>query len=163
MLKIDMTKPNAHQRLAKAQGDLYHSECIRSLQIAGFEIADQHTAIEEVGIELDAITNNAHGIAMPWEFKGSWNGSRPGLKRTDTLKKAIASGYLLSRWSESGMLTPLLVMSTHMPDMGSGVAMIDAVGRDVVLAFVDNRNTKFLNWLYLANENELRQYIDASR
>lgn len=162
MLNIDMTKPNAHQRLAKAQGDWYHRECVRSLEIAGFEIAAQHFVIKDVGIELDAITNNSHGIAMPWEFKGSWNGERPGLIRTDTLKKAIASGYLLSRWSERKMMTPLLVMSTHMPEAGSGAAMMASVGRDVVLSFVDNRNTKFLMWLYRATEDELLEYMNES-
>lgn len=157
---IDMTVTNAHQRLAPLQGEWFHSECIRALTLANFEIADQHVRIDEVGIELDAITTNQHGISMPWEFKGSWNGSRPGLRRTDTLKKAIANGYLLAQWSEADRLTPLLVMTTHMPEDGSsGHAMMGAVKSDVVMAFVDSRDTRLLSWLYRANEDELMRYI----
>jgi hypothetical protein len=132
------------------------------LQIAGFEIADQHVRIHEIGIELDAITNNANGIAMPWEFKGSWNGPRPGLRRTDTLKKAICNGYLLTQWSQSDRLTPLLVMTTHLPEEGSGLAMMHAVNRNVVMGFVDSRNTKLLAWLYKATEETLLGYISQS-
>ena len=156
---LNMGESNAHQRLAVAQGDLFHQECIRSLQIAGFEVADQHVRIAEIGVEIDAITNNANGIAMPWEFKGSWNGSRPGLRRTDTLKKAICNGYLLTQWSQADRLTPLLVMTTHLPEDGSGLAMMHAVGRNVVMAFVDSRDTKLLTWLYKASEETLIGYI----
>lgn len=154
-------KPNDHQRLAVAQGGWFHTECIRSLTIAGFEISDQEINIPAIGIRLDAITNNAHGIAMPWEFKGSWNGIRPGLRRTDTLKKAIANGYLLSRWEDKNMMTPMLVMTTHLPEDGSGTAMVNAVERTIVMAFVDSRDTRMLTWLCRATEDDLRSYINA--
>ena len=156
-----MIKENNFQRMAGEQGDWFHTECIRSLKIAGFEIADQEVNVREVGIRLDAITNNAHGIAMPWEFKGSWNGNRPGLRRTDTLKKAIANGYLLSRWCNKEMMTPMLVMTTHFPEDGSGIAMLNAVERKIVMSFVDSRDTRFLGWLYRATEDDLRKYIES--
>lgn len=158
---LDSAKPNNHQRLAVSQGAAFHQECIRSLSIAGFEISEQEFTIREVGIKLDAITNNAHGIAMPWEFKGSWNGARPGLRRTDTLKKAIANGYLLSRWENKNMMTPLLVMTTHFPEDGSGIAMLRTVDRNTVMAFVDSRDTRLLGRLYRMTEEELHSYIDA--
>lgn len=156
-----MIKDNNFQRMANAQGAWFHQECIRSLAIAGFEIAEQEFVINQVGIRLDAITNNSHGIAMPWEFKGSWNGERPGLRRTDTLKKAIANGYLLSRWQDKNMMTPLLVMTTHFPVDGSGIAMLNAVNRNTIMAFVDSRDTRFLGWLYRAAEEDIYQYIEA--
>lgn len=157
-----MIKEN-FQRMAVEQGDAFHLECIRSLRMVGFEVVDQRFTIDEVGIELDAITNNAHGIAMPWEFKGSWNGDRPGLWRTDTLKKAIANGYLLSRWSEACRFTPLLVMTSHLPQhaTGSVAAMFRTVERRIILDVVDSRNARSLRWLYNADERALRRHIDG--
>ncbi len=153
---------NGHQKLAKLQGDIFHQECIRSLDLAGFEIADEHVRLVDVGIELDCVTNNKHGIAMPWEFKGSWQGDRPGLIRTDTLKKAIANGYLLTRSTHAIHMTPLLVMTTHFPEEGAGLAMLRAVASSVVLAFVDSRDSRQLRMLYEATEQKLIAYSQRS-
>lgn len=160
---IDLRSPNAHQRIAIEQGRRFHEECISALHYAGFEIPDQNFVIADVGIELDAITNNAHGISMPWEFKGSLQGTRPGLMRTDTLKKAIANGYLLQQWENACMFTPLLVMTTHLPKEGSGLAMSSAVKRNIVMMFVDSRDSWTLKRLCNATEKALRRYIEGGK
>lgn len=151
--------PNAHQRLSGIQGRRFHDECVDALRMAGFEIADQCLNVATVGIELDCITNNRQGIAMPWEFKGSWQGDRPGLRRTDTLKKAIANGYLFAQSELYQLMTPLLVMTTHFPLDGSGLSMLRTVKREIVLAFVDSRDSKRLRWLVNADEQALRRFI----
>lgn len=151
--------PTNTQALANFQGDKFHREAIDALQMAGFEIVDQHYVIAEVGIEVDCIANNYHGLAMPWEFKGSWQGDRPGLRRTDTLKKAISSGYLFTQSQEYQIMTPLLVMTTHFPLVGAGVAMLNAVRRTVILAFVDSRDSKLLRWLCSADEKKIRNFM----
>ncbi len=147
---------------ATEQGKRFHEECIRSLINAGFEIVSQKFVVPEVGIEIDAITHNREGIAMPWEFKGSEQGTRPGLHRTDTMKKAIANGYLFSQWEGHFTFTPLLVMTSHMPvDAGGAVAAMHTVTeRSIVLEFVNSRDHKRLLWLYRATEAQLRALID---
>ena len=160
-LKTVMKSKNGHQKIAKMQGDLFHRECVNALTMAGFEIADQHFVVKDIGVELDCITNNRAGLAMPWEFKGSWQGERPGLKRTDTLKKAIGNGYLFTQSELYQMMTPLFVMTSHFPEDGNGLKMLRAVGRNVIVAFVDSRDSKTLNWLYSANERDIRNYIES--
>ena len=153
------------QRLASKQGEEFHHECIRALLNAGFRIESQKFKVEAVGIELDAVTVNRDGVLMPWEFKGSWNGTRPGLHRTDTLKKAIANGYMLTRWSDHDVYTPLLVMTSHVPWLndGSCKAMYLATERTIVLDFVDSRDYKRLGWLYRATADELFEMQFSAR
>jgi hypothetical protein len=147
---------------ATEQGARFHAECIRALMNAGFEIHEQKMKVPEVGIEIDAVTHNREGLAMPWEFKGSEQGMRPGLHRTDTMKKAIANGYLFSRWEGRFAFTPLLVMTSHMPSDtdGAPAAMHAATERRIVLEFVNSRDHKRLLWLYRATEAQLRKLLD---
>jgi len=147
---------------ATEQGTRFHEECIRSLANAGFEIVSQKFIVPEVGIEIDAIVHNREGIAMPWEFKGSEKGTRPGLHRTDTMKKAIANGYLFSRWEGRCTFTPLLVMTSHMPSDTEGAprAMHAATERRIILEFVNSRDHKRLLWFYRATEAQLRALLD---
>jgi hypothetical protein len=162
MLSDIMKSINGHQKLAKLQGDRFHAECIDALTMAGFEIAEQHFVVKDVGIELDCITNNRHGLAMAWEFKGSWQGERPGLRRTDTLKKAISNGYLFTQSDMYQMMPPLIVMTSHLPEKGDGLAMLHAVKRDVIMAFLDSRDSKALKWFYNAIEETIEDYIKLS-
>lgn len=150
------------QARSSGDGTRFHGECIRALRNAGFEIVEEKFVIPEVGIEVDAITNNREGIAMPWEFKGSEQGTRPGLHRTDTMKKAIANGYLFSRWEGCSTFTPLLVMTSHMPSETDGAprAMAATTERSIILEIVNSRDHKRLLWLYRATEAQLRELVD---
>ena len=156
-----MTTVSNFQKAASVQGNHFHKECIHALEYAGFEIADQHVVLSDVGIEIDAIVNNAHGIAIPLEFKGSLQGDRPGLRRTDTLKKAIANGYLLTLSELNQMMTPLVVLTSHLPENGHGKAMIEAVKRDAIMAFIDNRDGRRLRRLCNMTEEELHALVNG--
>jgi len=147
------------QERASEDGQRFHEECVRALLNAGFEILEQKMTIPEVGIEIDARTANRNGIEMLWEFKGSEKGGRPGLHRTDTLKKAIANGYLLSRWAEHDRFMPLLVMTSHMPGNknGSPKAMSDATERHIILEIVNSRDYARLTWFYRAAMPQLEE------
>lgn len=56
-----------------------------------------------------------------FEYKGSVQGRRPGLMRTDTLKKGIANGALLAAVADH---PPYVVLTSHLPDAGAGLAML---------------------------------------
>lgn len=65
---------------------------------------------------------SAHGRTIWFEYKGSVQGSRPGLMRTDTLKKAIANGALLRALEDR---PPFVVLTSHLPEAGAGLAMLE--------------------------------------
>jgi len=153
------------QSMAVEQGADFNYECQKALKYAGFEIAALEMHLEDVGITLDAVTNNRRGIAMAWEFKGSLQGKRPGLVRTDTVKKAIANGYLLSVSDMySSHFPPLLIMCSHEPEKGDARVMLDVALRDGILTdVVDSRNGKRLQWLANATEADISRLLDTRR
>lgn len=107
------------QSLASRQGREFADECIKLATRVGFELRDQRVVFPECGIEVDLVLENRAGVAFFAECKGSFR-DRPGLQRTDTLKKAIANMLLL----DAVGIGPLLVLTSHRPVDGVGVAML---------------------------------------
>src|SRR5262245_41748880 len=157
-------KNHDFQASANEQGQKWHKDCIAALIRNGFEIVEEHLKLRDVGIELDAITQNDLGIAMAWEFKGSWEGERPGLTRTDTMKKAIANGCLLSVSDDYRYrYPPLLVMTTHEPEDGSALMMMSkALIEGWITYITHDRDNKFLKWLCEADEEMIRELIEQN-
>jgi hypothetical protein len=94
--------------------------------------------LTEVGVEIDCAATSPNGTPVWFEYKGSVQGARPGLLRTDTLKKAIANGALLAATLDP---RPYLVLTSHQPTAGSGAAMLATALRlgyirDVVTIYV---------------------------
>jgi glucan biosynthesis protein len=79
--------------------------------------------VPEVGVEIDRVAVAPAGVTVWFEYKGSVQGARPGLMRTDTLKKAIANGALLERLVDH---PPYVVLTSHLPTNGSGLAMLQS-------------------------------------
>jgi hypothetical protein len=77
----------------------------------------------EFGVEIDRVATSPGGTTVWFEYKGSIQGSRPGLLRTDTLKKAIANGALLRAHADP---KPYVVLTSHLPTTGAGAAMLAA-------------------------------------
>ncbi|MEZ5137578.1 MAG: hypothetical protein R2711_01995 [Acidimicrobiales bacterium] len=74
-------------------------------------------------MEIDQEAVSPTGATVWFEYKGSIQGNRPGLIRTDTLKKAIANGALLRSLADPA---PYVVITSHLPEAGSGAAMLQA-------------------------------------
>lgn len=135
------------QQQAQAQGVLFRNVCITALEMAGFDIVKLEYNVPEVGITLDALVNGRAGQAYAFEFKGSWNVKRPGLQRTDTAKKAIANGALFNCSIESEIIPPMLVLTTHMPEAGDGLRMIQtAIRRGILLDVLLASEGRRLEW-----------------
>ena len=81
----------------------------------GFELGGS-LQIMEVGVEIDRVALAPSGATVWFEYKGSVQGSRPGLMRTDTLKKAVANGALLQRLVEK---PAYIVLTSHLPNSGA--------------------------------------------
>lgn len=153
------------QRMAVEQGADFNDECQKALKYAGFEIRETEMHLEDVGITLDAVTTNLQDISFAWEFKGSLQGSRPSLVRTDTVKKAIANGYLLSiSTAYRSHFPPLLLMCSHEPEKGDARIMLDAAIQDGLFTdVVDSRDGKKLRWLANATETDIKKLLDERR
>ncbi len=151
------------QKMAKVQGAAFAKESLLALELAGFEIADTEVYISDVGITLDAVTNNKQGVAMAWEFKGSLQGSRAGLKRTDTMKKALANAVLLSLSDNyAGVFPPMCIMTSHIPTINDSERMMrTALEKGKLLAVVDSRDGKELQKLANMTEDAIRRKING--
>lgn len=148
------------QRMAVEQGADFGNECLKALKYAGFEIDCTEKHIEDVGITLDAVTNNQRGVLMAWEFKGSWQGHRPGLMRTDTVKKASANAWYLSQSHYAELYPPLFLMSSHEPEGGDARRMLDTIlDSGILAAVIDSRNGEFLKKLANAAKDDIPSLI----
>jgi hypothetical protein len=77
--------------------------------------------VASVGVEIDQVAVSRNGVRLWIEYKGSVQGARPGLLRTDTLKKAIANGALLQAVDPR---SPYIILTSHVPTVGAGAAML---------------------------------------
>jgi hypothetical protein len=112
------------QSLSSQQGRAFDEQC-RLMLAPKFLVGDKPFRVPGVGVEMDAsITSKATGREYWCEFKGSWNGTRPGMMRTDTAKKALADVLLLHVAHDD--YPPCIILTTHLPPAGSaGRQMID--------------------------------------
>lgn len=86
------------QSQSKKTGDKFEQAIIKDLTNDGHTIIIQHKFYPDIGIEIDLETySNSEKRFEKHEYKGGEPGAnkRPGAKRTDNVKKAIANGALL--------------------------------------------------------------------
>jgi hypothetical protein len=87
----------------------------------GFQL-EGHLALGDLGVEIDQVARGGSGALVWFEYKGSFQGTRPGLMRTDTLKKAIANAALLRILGDH---PPYVLLTSHVPKSGSALAMLE--------------------------------------
>ena len=113
------------QASAGIQGRQFAEQCNQLLAHYGY-LLHGRALVPNVGIEIDCVATSPGGILVWFEYKGSVQGARPGLLRTDTLKKAIANGALLAG---EPLRYPFIVLTSHIPIVGAGVAMLQTALR----------------------------------
>ena len=147
------------QAEASKQGRIGEDLAEIRLRDAGFTITDKRTHLR--GVEIDIVAENRHGIAFFFSVKASWRGDRQGLKRTDTLKKAIAEAYIF-RLLDNG--SPFVVITSHKPSSGIGLEMLKMIPRelffDVILLTNDSKR---LRWFANATERDLENDLKRHR
>jgi hypothetical protein len=109
------------QAYGTQQGRQFAEQCDGLLVSRGYTL-QTNLVLPEVGVEIDRVAIAPSGRTVWFEYKGSVQGARPGLMRTDTLKKAIANGALLQRLVEH---PPYVVLTSHLPNSGAGLAMLE--------------------------------------
>lgn len=108
------------QASAGVQGRQFADQCDQLLRHYGFDVGGR-LVLSDVGVEIDRVARSPKRVEVWLEYKGSVQGPRPGLLRTDTLKKAIANGALLAGLADRH---PYIVLTSHLPVRGSGVGML---------------------------------------
>ena len=135
------------QASASIQGRQFAEQCDTLLTHLGFTLKGRKV-IREVGVEINQEAVSPKGQVVWFEYKGSVQGTRPGLRRTDTLKKAIANGALLRSLPTPA---PYVVVTSHLPEAGSGAAMLRAAMdircfADVVCLYDPTSTARLKNW-----------------
>ena len=110
------------QRDAGLQGRQFSEQCDFLLGRSGYRLGGKLN-LQEIGVEIDREAISPNGTMIWFEYKGSIQGRRPGLIRTDTLKKAIANGALLAALAER---KPFVVLTSHLPREGAAASMLKA-------------------------------------
>ena len=108
------------QAAAGQQGRQFAEQCDGALRNLGFELEGRRI-ITEIGVEIDQASVAPSGRVIWFEYKGSIRGAIPGLRRTDTTKKAIANGALIRTLQDP---PPFVVLTSHLPQGGSAEAMV---------------------------------------
>jgi Holliday junction resolvase-like predicted endonuclease len=115
-----MTQPvdlSARQAAAGRQGAAFETTVATLLQIEGWTITATKWRHPEFDVEVDIVaTHPATGQEWWIECKGSWEGNRQGLKRTDTLKKALFNGAMLALADDR---KPYMIIASHPPGAGT--------------------------------------------
>lgn len=147
VVSVPPSPPRSFQASAGIQGRQFAEQCDTLLTHFGFELKGRRV-LTEVGVEIDQEAVSPAGTTVWFEYKGSIQGKRPGLIRTDTLKKAIANGALLRSLTDPA---PYVVVTSHLPDAGSGAAMLDAALRlryfaDVVCLYDPKATARLSAW-----------------
>ncbi|MGZ8734459.1 MAG: hypothetical protein ACXW1M_04675 [Acidimicrobiia bacterium] len=109
------------QSTSSAQGRQFAQQCDALLATYGFTL-DGARKIAGIGVEVDQVATSPLGHLVWFEYKGSIQGSRPGLLRTDTLKKAVANGALITGIDDH---PPYIVLTSHLPGAGAGLEMLE--------------------------------------
>lgn len=135
------------QASAGIQGRQFAEQCDTLLTHLGFTLRGRRV-LTEIGVEIDQEAVAPSGRVVWFEYKGSVQGNRPGLRRTDTLKKAIANGALLRSLADPA---PYVVVTSHLPEGGSGAAMLRAALRlrcfaDVVCLYDPAATARLTDW-----------------
>lgn len=135
------------QASAGIQGRQFAEQCDTLLRHLGYDLHGRRV-LTEVGVEIDQEAVSPTGVVVWFEYKGSVQGHRPGLRRTDTLKKAVANGALLRAHPDPA---PYVVITSHLPEAGSGAAMLEAALRleyvaDVVCLYDPKATQRLARW-----------------
>ncbi len=129
----------AFQARGVKQGQQFDEQCRLVLRGLGFQVSDKPFPVAELGVEFDAEIKSQSGRVYWCEFKGSWHGPRPGLRRTDTVKKALADAFIAHAAQKD--YPPTIFLTTHTPAAGSsGEQMLEVAKSSGALLDVINVN-----------------------
>jgi hypothetical protein len=116
------------QSEASLQGRTFESVVKHILLAQEFAVAPKKVQLRHIGVEIDFEAVSKRGTKLWIEAKGTPGRAagdrRPGLERTDTMKKAICNAALVAYLPPDDR-HPFVIVTTHLPLAGSaGEAML---------------------------------------
>lgn len=121
------------QARSSHQGRLVEETAVDVLEASGFEVIDERFELGILGVEVNLVGRDRLGNKWFIEVTGAYGSRRPGLVRTDTVRKILGSAQLLSKRG----FKPFLVITTDLPTPGSrGDRMLRAAGPGAIFDIV---------------------------
>ncbi len=114
-------KSGNFQAESKRQGEMFELQAAAFLKSLGFQLLGKRT-LDNIGCEVDEMALAPNGERVYFEFKGSYRGPVPGMRRTDTAKKGLLTGFLLQGIGDP---IPYYILTSHLPIKGSALTMVN--------------------------------------
>jgi hypothetical protein len=133
------------QRRAVRHGAAFENSVARVASVIGYMIIDRRVRLDVIG-EVDLWLRSPTGLDFFVECKGSYEGPRPGLMRTDTVKKAFADCVRLASLADRGLL---LLVTSHLPQSGEAARYLDWLCRTLPVTVLHLTTTDELKTLVL--------------
>ena len=106
------------QRRAREQGVRAQQMAKDLLGTCGFRIVESPRRFSELGVEVNVLAESKDGRQYLFDFSGAFSGDRPGLRRTDTLWKALGKACVLHVSGKTAEI-PYMLITTDKPIPGS--------------------------------------------
>ena len=105
---------------SSAQGRAFEEAVQTIVPMGGHDIVNTGFTDEASREQVDLLVRTSSGIDVWIECKGSWNtrSNVPGLRRSDTAKKAVANAWHLKKSHGEGR-PPYILVTSHLPREGS--------------------------------------------
>jgi modification methylase len=137
-------------RQAKYLAQLLLEEC-------GFTDIRSDVKIQQLGVEVSFVAEDSKGQDWAFDVSGAFTSNRTGLKRTDTLWKALGKAAVLHQSGETPAV-PLVLLTTDAPTPGSA--------GDKALNVVKGQSKPVYDLIELLNPNDqvrLKEYAENGR
>ncbi len=104
------------QSRASKEGKAAQALAIEVINQAGFDVVGTNVRLSGVGMTMNIVANDGRGSGAPWLFdvSGAFSSPRGGLRRTDTMWKALGRANVLAR-SEEHRDANLVLLTSHLP------------------------------------------------
>ncbi len=130
---LNMDEP--FQARAAEEGKAAHAIAARVLETAGFEVIGKNKTVNRGAVRFNLLVADMAGQEWFVDVSGAFTAVRGGLRRSDTLWKALGRASVLAQLDDTRRL---LFMTSHLPKSGSeGDKALRAVGPGVVFDVVE--------------------------
>ena len=114
------------QARAVREGRAARDLALQALERCGFRDIRKNVKFRQ-GVEVNFVARDKTGNEWHFDVSGGFTSSRPGLKRTDTLWKALGKAAVLH---EAYRSTPLVLLTTDAPTKSGEAALRTVLGPD---------------------------------
>jgi site-specific DNA-methyltransferase (adenine-specific) len=114
------------QARAVREGRAARDLALQTLEQAGFKDIKKNVKFRQ-GVEVNFVAKDKTGREWHFDVSGGFTSNRPGLKRTDTLWKALGKAAVLH---QAYPRTPLVLLTTDAPTKSGEAALRTLLGHD---------------------------------